>query len=183
MTIKESLDRVFVPHVPRPLSTHIIQQSTCELKDEEKKGGNEAFHLFNLYIQNYPIQKGSAAYVIYFDYQLNLIPEDNLLGQFVPLVALPLHLIRQKEEYSADFVMLILLEELCHCFYQIRNEYLVKTKALSVLHIDDKYKPNSLHDVWPTVFDANNRPISSVYPNDYGELTSSLSFLNKVQIL
>ena len=82
---------------------------------------------------------------------LSFLLDKNACGIFIPLILLPCHL---WEEYNLSHVamMVCVLEELCHYFYAISDEELIKVKVKDVFM---KARPKSSHD-WEMYLSGNS---------------------------
>ena len=172
MEIKNVLDKIPGPLVPEALSKHIVQQSCCKLEPVEILLFQKSFEALAEYTQSQTLSKEALVEVVYTDSDEVVLQRSGLeLGQSMPLAVIWLGKIRT-QQYPPLTLMQIFLEEICHALYQVQNEYSVKVLVYKILypHLGGR----SLHSLYPLVFDENNFPIPSAYPDRYDDYIASL---------
>lgn len=147
---------------------HIM--SDFDLTDDDKMILADALELFALWETKCPVPGGSnriTAMVLSMTGEVTIRLEPRVIGQSTNLVLLRWESVRAASrslpEVSAALKTAIILEELCHGLYMIRDEYLVKETVIQILH--QKYPLVSLHGLFPRLYDKDNRRIlSSISP-------------------
>lgn len=124
------------PHIPERLKNRLFPITTCILRQGEISAFTLAFHALDLALASDPsVPSGLWANVLFVDRDsvtLNLDP--GILGNHLPLVIYPLHRWRERELDSVH-MMACALEELCHHFWSIRDETLVKDKVIELIQL------------------------------------------------
>ena len=138
------------PSVPRSISKRLTLTTTCTFTPREIHLFSLAFRALEIGLLQTPsLHPDLYATVIFTDKDTVEIKTDSEhLGNWVPIIIYSMHRIRSKRYSDAQF-MAITLEELCHCFWAIRDEKAVQDKVMELLHLmlpnvqkSDVYNPN-----------------------------------------
>lgn len=156
MTKVEDTIRTPLPVPPRGLP--IITVSQIDLTEPELKVLAAAYDLLERYVAKHPLPRGAFCNLILAKSErVSLIAADETLG-FASLIAVcNIHKYRQNQTNSQLYLLLIILEEVCHVLYLTLDEHAVKWIVRDIVSQD--YPQFSLHDIYPTMFDKNNFPI------------------------
>ena len=169
MEFKGMLDAFYGPAAPNELKNLIHQNSFDNLTEDEAQGFGEAFSLIIQFSKINPLPDNLPIMIIYItEPELTLLPAKNIGGQFAHLVLICLYKLREEKRSRASYMM-VMLEELLHGLYHIRNEYVVKKLAIEIAQLRHKL---TLHECYPSMFDEHDRPkYCSDYAEDYYEIT------------
>ena len=96
------------------------------------------------------------AFVAYCGGALTLELEAHTLGQTTSYIFVDLARIDRKEIPQSK-KMAAVLEELCHCYYMIVDEWDVKVVVMQILHL--QFPELRLHSFYSHMFDEDERPI------------------------
>lgn len=145
---------------PAMSAMHI--HSDFELSDEDKEILVTALDLFGTWEQTHPVPGGSnriTLMILSETGRVTLLPEENLIGisyhqiliiwrKLRDLRSLPVH--GTCFPQTNPLKMAIILEEMCHGLYMIRDEIEVKKLVLQILRLG--YPDIQLHDLFPSIF-------------------------------
>ena len=144
-----------LPHIPANLVDRVYITTTCELSSEELLAFSNVFHALGTeLLQDKTINPNSYITVVCTDRDTISITMENPieLGTCLSLAVLPIHRWRAMRLNVLKMETCI-AEELCHHFWNIRDERLVQTQVLSLLQIihpsvqlSDVYNPNWKQD-------------------------------------
>lgn len=137
--------------IPNALFDHIIVRATFQMKQREIK----LLAICLGAISNEMLKDGidlaqlqPLCVIITKDGELNLKLQDDIMGQQVNLIVYPVE--KWRNHSYNDYTMLIcILEELCHYYYAITDEIVVKHKVITVIQnwIDKNVKIEELYDI------------------------------------
>ena len=136
MKLKHSI-LTSVPAVPDTISPHLTMLSTCPLTPREYNLVNLSLSLIARYIAsgNKIIDTIHANMVFFNKDELTILFDDeNTYGNYTAFIMYPLYLWRSKNLSDLQ-ILVCLLEEMCHCFWLIRDELAVKHKVVDVLKL------------------------------------------------
>lgn len=121
--------------VPQILVNQITQCTTCAFLPEEIQAIGWAYQALAIAAEKDPqFCKLIDAAIFFFDNdEVAITIEDapSVRGHFLPTILIPLHRWRASQ-YGSKQILVIMLEELCHCFFLIRDELEVKKKVTEV---------------------------------------------------
>lgn len=84
--------------------------------------------------------------------------DTHVLGNYVPgLIIYPIKKWRDKN-MQGNSLIVIMLEELCHCFWQEYDEVKVKHIVMKVLRNISVFKELNINDVYNRIYDIYNNP-------------------------
>lgn len=109
--------------------------ATCELTDAEIRAFDSAMALLYGGLQTdrmYPPVRRAIIYFIGEDSFTLSLPNPLTYGGYASIIIYPVSRWRAKC-FSNNQMVVVMLEELCHCFYDIRDEYLVKEKVTALI--------------------------------------------------
>lgn len=116
------------PTIPESLKRRISIFYTCELTDTECDMFSRVLvGLERMLEQDTTIKPELWAHVVFAGLPLLAFQMDDVAGSFAPLVIYPVYAWRAKK-LDAYGMIAAMVEELCHCFWSIRDENLVKDK-------------------------------------------------------
>lgn len=134
MRLKNAIDTLF-PHIPDNLLPHLTVHSTCTLTDREIQIIGLGLKLVGQYVEtgNEIIQTIHTNMVTYDTDELTTIHDDEeTLGNNVSYILYPVH--RWRKRNLGDLqILTCVIEEMCHCFWIIRDEVIVKYKVVEIL--------------------------------------------------
>ena len=147
---------------PALSAMHIM--SNFDLSDDDKTLLVNVLNLFGLWEHNHPVPGGTeriSVLVLSMSGSVNVHLESNTVGQANTMFLIRweriLALSRPDPDVLFALKMAILLEEMCHALYMIRDEYLVKEYVIQI--VQQAYPKITLHDLFPVAFDKNNQRI------------------------
>lgn len=130
-TISRNADLIASMH-----HSNIIRTSAkCQLTDEEINCFDIAVSLLKqALIDDGMFPPKEYAIVFFYDEDIISIKVCEPLeqGAHANMIFYPVHHWR-RENYAHNDLVVIMLEELCHCFWQIQDEYIVKQKVTSII--------------------------------------------------
>lgn len=141
--------RTASPYIVESLKDRITLLSTCVLSEKEQIFFGKAFAALAAEIDKCPPPCNHAHVNIIFadnDF-VNIQVETNEMGLYVPIIIYPLHKIRAANYTDLKFYAII-FEELAHCFWFIRDEYLVQDKVIDLLrHISPNVQKSDVYNM------------------------------------
>ncbi len=114
----------------------ITVSSNIELTKLEIEAVNTALKLIHAAAERgYDLPKTRCAHVFFIGQDsITIELEENVCGIYAPIIVYPVNKWREKG-MGQDDIIVILLEELCHFLWEIRDEYEVKQRVLSLVRI------------------------------------------------
>ena len=109
--------------------------ATCELTEAEIRAFDSAMALLYgglLADGIYPPVRRAIVYFIGEDSFTLSLPNPLTYGGYTSIIIYPVNRWRAKR-FSNNQMVVIMLEELCHCFYDIYDEYIVKEKVTALI--------------------------------------------------
>lgn len=122
------------PVIPESLKRRIDIYYTCELNEVEIDAFSKVLvGLQTMLSKDVTIQSELWAHVIFAGSPTLIfqLPSD-AGGEFAPFIVYPVYIWRNRG-YSKEQIMLAMVEELCHCFWSIRDETRVKSKVIEFM--------------------------------------------------
>ena len=108
--------------------------STCPLEEEIENCLFETLRLFEKALRAQGLQALDDHVCLVFtdrDAFAFSFAQVNTMGHYFPAILLPLHRWRQRR-FRPEDIMVIIMEELCHWYFRIQDESLVKDKVTEI---------------------------------------------------
>lgn len=138
MQLENAIATSPAPSVPERLKDRLVLSTTCAFTKHEYELFSIAFSALDKALQSSPSPSlGIHAWVIFTDTDTVSIcdpPEDRALGRYLSIITYNLQRIRAAKYNDIQFLT-VALEELCHCFWCIRDELAVEDKVLELMHL------------------------------------------------
>ena len=177
MKIKGAVENS-LPEPPDSLKPVIFQHLACNLSVLERMYAAIAFEKFESYTKSHPLSPEAVCDIVYINSDNIELELDESDGQEMSVHLIFVRMNHVREDMLNDnrtsvnwpeFVFL-LLEELLHTLYQIRNEYRVKQIAKEIALL--AYPNLKLNNIFPFLFDEDDQPVYHPdYASDFAELS------------
>ena len=157
--ISEFVDGPVLP-VPDNLKGLIASVADCGLTPREMAFCYGALRDLGEYVKTHPLPPSIGCCILFSDKdEITLAEEEEcLLGEALSLAVIQLGRIRRSGPGYEKWLRFVLLEEVCHILYAVRNEYQVKEIVAEVLNQNPKSHVD-LHEFFPDHFDEKCRRI------------------------
>lgn len=132
---------------------------TYDLDGEDAAVLLNAFDLFMILERHRPVpfrEECRVCLIVSDSDDIVLTPEARVLGQTASFIFLFMNRSRKIKPLANRVA--IVLEELLHCYYLIRDEW--EVKELAMLLLQSKFSDISLHGMYPRLFDEKGHRIS-----------------------
>ena len=135
MRLHNAISVLFAPAVPSVLKDRLYLATNCPFAPMEVQVFSLAFALIAEQLQSHPSpDPGIYVTAIFTDTDtLSFEIDPNDMGNFMPVIIYPLHKLRA-QKYTDLQLLTIALEELCHCFWAIRDEIQVTDTVFDIVH-------------------------------------------------
>lgn len=134
--VVNSVTRLFFPVIPPSLSQMSVS-STLALPPDVFKAVASAMQLIDNALKHDPVPDSwlKSSLVIFDCEKLTFeFPGLDNAGYHTSIMFLPVH-VWQALRLNSDQMIVCILEEMCHCFWRITDEDLVKDKVLEVVQL------------------------------------------------
>ena len=157
--ISEFVDGPVLP-VPDNLKNLVASVADCGLTPREMAYCYGALRDLGEYVKTHPLPPSIGCCILFSDKdEITLAEEEEcLLGEALSLAVIQLGRIRRAGPGYEKWLRFVLLEEVCHILYAVRNEYRVKEIVAEVLSLSPSTRVD-LHDYFPDHFDSDGHRI------------------------